>query len=114
MTTAVPGYTAPQMTYDLRRLRRKGLVRRIPRLQRYELTSEGRRLAVFFTKTYARVVNPSLAELDPNLPDDISARSPLAPRLAYLRAGTRRTHQAGRHRGLKDDSSVKVLTTKRS
>ena len=74
----IPGYTARQMTYDLRRLRRKGFIQRIPRTQRYELTSEGRRLAVFFTKTYTRIVNPSLAELDPALPTEIVARSPLA------------------------------------
>ena len=67
------------MTYDLRRLRRKGLIHRIPSSQRYELTdSGGRRLAVFFTKTYTRIVNPSLAELDPTLPDEIAERHPLA------------------------------------
>ena len=64
----IPGYGPRQMTYDLRRLRRKGFIQRIPRSQRYELTSEGRRLAVFFTKTYTRILNPSLAELDPTLP----------------------------------------------
>ncbi len=74
----IPGYTARQMTYDLRRLRRKGFIQRIPRSHRYQLTSEGRRLAVFFTKTYTRIVNPSLAELDPALPDHIAARTPLA------------------------------------
>ena len=74
----IPGYNARQMTYDLRRLRRKRFIQRIPRTQRYELTSEGRRLAVFLTKTYTRIVNPSLAELDPVLPDDIAARAPLA------------------------------------
>ena len=74
----IPGYTARQMTYDLRRLRRKGFIQRIPRTQRYELTREGRRLAVFFTKTYTRIVNPALAELDPQLPAEIAARSPLA------------------------------------
>jgi hypothetical protein len=78
MTTAIPGYSPRHMTYDLRRLRRKGLIRRIPRSQRYELTPDGRRLAVFFTKTYTRIVNPALAELDPKLPHEISARSPLA------------------------------------
>lgn len=78
MTATIPDYTARQMTYDLRRLRRKGLLRRIPRSQRYELTSDGRRLAVFLTKTYTRIVNPALAELDPKLPADIAARSPLA------------------------------------
>jgi hypothetical protein len=74
----IPGYGARQMTYDLRRLRRKGFIQRIPRTQQYELTSEGRRLAVFLTKTYTRIVNPSLAELDPTLPDDIADRTPLA------------------------------------
>jgi len=66
------------MTYDLRRLRRKGFIQRIPRTQRYELTGEGRRLAIFFTKTYTRIVNPSLAELDPHLPNEIASRTPLA------------------------------------
>jgi len=66
------------MTYDLRRLRRKGFIQRIPRTQTYELTAEGRRLAVFLTKTYARTVNPSLAELDSALPPDIAAHTPLA------------------------------------
>jgi hypothetical protein len=74
----VPGYTARQMTYDLRRLRRKGLIRRVPRSQRYELTEQGRRLAVFLTKTYTRIVCPSLPELDPALPADITERTPLA------------------------------------
>jgi hypothetical protein len=73
----IPDYTARRMTYDLRRLRRKGLIRRLPRSNRYELTSTGRRLAVFFTKTYAGIVNPSLAELDPSLPDAIARHTPL-------------------------------------
>jgi hypothetical protein len=74
----IPGYSARQMTYDLRRLRRKGLIRRLPRSQRYELTDHGRRIAVFLTKTYTRIVTPSLTELDPTLPAEIAARSPLA------------------------------------
>ncbi len=74
----IPGYGPRQMTYDLRRLRRKGFIQRVPRTQRYELTAEGRRLAVFLTKTYTRIVNPSLAELDPTLPTDTADRAPLA------------------------------------
>ena len=74
----IPGYTTRQMTYDLRRLRRKGFIQRIPHTQHYELTGDGRRLAVFFTKTYTRIVNPSLAELDPSLRNEIAKRSPLA------------------------------------
>jgi hypothetical protein len=74
----IPGYGPRQMTYDLRRLRRKGFIQRVPRSQRYELTTEGRKLAVFFTKTYTRIINPSLAELDPTLPPNTAAHTPLA------------------------------------
>jgi hypothetical protein len=74
----LPGYSARQMSYDLRRLRRKGLLLRTEGTHHYELTAEGRRLAVFFTKTYARIVNPALAELDPTLPEEIAQRSSLA------------------------------------
>jgi len=74
----IPGYTPRQVTYDLRRLRRKGLIRPVHGSQAYELTDHGRRIAVFFTKTYTRILNPSLAELDPTLPDEIAQRSPLA------------------------------------
>lgn len=74
----LPGYTSRQMTYDLRRLRANGLLVRVERSHRYQLTADGRRLAVFFAKTYARIITPSLAELDPSLPDEIAARAPLA------------------------------------
>jgi hypothetical protein len=74
----IPGYGPRQMTYDLRRLRRKGFIQRIPRTHRYQLTRDGYRLAVFFTKTYTRIVNPILAELDPTLPAEIASRSPIA------------------------------------
>ena len=74
----IPDYSRSQMTYDLRRLRRKGLIRRVPKSQRYELTDYGRTIAVFFTKTYVRILNPSLAELDPHLPDEIANHHPLA------------------------------------
>jgi len=74
----LPGYSARQMTYDLRRLRANGFLVRIDHTNSYRLTAEGRSLAVFFAKTYARIVTPSLAELDPDLPAEIAARSPLA------------------------------------
>lgn len=96
------------MTYDLRRLRRKGLIRRLPRSQRYELTEDGRRLAVFFTKTYSRIVCPSLAELDPILPAEIAERTPLARALARIRASARRPYRRGRNQGLK--SSLRPST----
>lgn len=71
-------YTSRQATYDLRRLRRKGLIERIPHTHRYQLTSLGRRVAVLFTKTYLRILTPGLALLDPGLPQHIAQRSPLA------------------------------------
>jgi predicted MarR family transcription regulator len=54
-------YTAAQMTYDLRRLRLKGLIRRIERTNRYVLTPEGIRVAVFYTKLHNRLLGPLLA-----------------------------------------------------
>jgi len=71
-------YTARQATYDLRRLRRKGLIERFPHSNRYQLTPLGRQVMVLFTKTYGRVLAPGLVQLDPHLPPDLAARSPLA------------------------------------
>jgi hypothetical protein len=58
------------MTYDLRRLRLKGLLQRLPKKNRYVLTPLGRRVALFFTKTYARILRPGHARLDPVMPVD--------------------------------------------
>ena len=71
-------YTSRQATYDLRRLKRKGMIEKIPHTRRYQLTHLGRRVAVLFTKTYGRVLAPGLTVLDPSLPNDIAARSSLA------------------------------------
>ena len=71
-------YTSRQATYDLRRLRRKGLIAKIAGTQRYQGASMGRRVAVLFTKTYGRVLVPGLSRLDPRLPDDVAARSALS------------------------------------
>ena len=71
-------YTSRQATYDLRRVKRKGLVVRCAGTRRYQLTSLGRRVAVLFTKTYSRVLAPGLSALDPRLPNDVSERSSLA------------------------------------
>jgi hypothetical protein len=71
-------YTARQATYDLRRLKRKGLIRKVSKANKYQLTPLGRSVAVLFTKTYGRVLAPGLALVDPALPDDVARRSPLA------------------------------------
>jgi hypothetical protein len=71
-------YTSRQATYDLRRLRRKGLIIRLPGHHRYQLTPLGRQVAVLFTKAYGRVLTPGLTMLDPRLAEEVRARSPLA------------------------------------
>jgi hypothetical protein len=48
-------YTPGQMTYDLRRLRLAGLIRRLPHTNRYMLTADGIRIAIFYTKVYNRL-----------------------------------------------------------
>jgi hypothetical protein len=55
--------TQGRMTYQLRRLRLHGLIVRRPGSHRYEVTSYGLRIALFFTRSYARVLRPGLAEL---------------------------------------------------
>lgn len=71
-------YTSRQATYDLRRLRRKGLILRIPGTHRYLLTPLGRRVAVLFTKAYGRVLAPGLALLNPALPPEVHERHALS------------------------------------
>jgi hypothetical protein len=53
-------FTQGRMTYQLRRLRLHGLIERIPKSHRYRLTSFGFRVAVFCTRTYARILRPGL------------------------------------------------------
>lgn len=55
--------TQGRMTYDLRRLRLHGLIARIPRSHRYRVTLFGFRIALFYTRTHARILRPGLAEL---------------------------------------------------
>jgi DNA-binding PadR family transcriptional regulator len=49
------------MTYNLRRLRLHGLIRRIDGTRRYEVTTDGLRYALFFSRTYDRLFRPALA-----------------------------------------------------
>ncbi|MDA8186202.1 MAG: hypothetical protein M0035_17555 [Actinomycetota bacterium] len=53
--------TAGRMTYDLRRLRLHGIIERVPHTHRYRVTPFGLRIAMFFSRTYARLLRPGLA-----------------------------------------------------
>jgi hypothetical protein len=67
-------YGSAQMSYDLRRLRLKGFIWRVPNSYRYQLTTYGRKVALLFSKLDARIFRRALADLDPSQP----CPSPLA------------------------------------
>jgi hypothetical protein len=66
-------YRPNQMTYDLRRLRLAGLIQRLPHSNRYQLTPEGIRIAVFYTKVHNRLLVPLTAADQPQAPPEIRA-----------------------------------------
>jgi hypothetical protein len=68
LLTSEMTYSSTQMSYDLRRLRLKGFIWRIPNSYRYQLTTYGRKVALLFSKVAARVFRPALAALDPAQP----------------------------------------------
>jgi hypothetical protein len=43
-------------------------IERIPKSHRYEVTPTGLRIALFFSRTYARLLRPKLAEIMPAAP----------------------------------------------
>lgn len=64
-------YRPGQMTYDLRRLRLAGLIQRLPHSNRYTLTSDGIRIATFYTKLYNRLLVPLTAADQPQAPPQL-------------------------------------------
>ena len=80
-----PGqFTQGRMTYDLRRLRLHGLIARIPRSHRYQVTDFGYRSAMFLTRAYNRLFRTGLAVL----------AGPDPPHPAPLRSAMHRLEQA--------------------
>jgi hypothetical protein len=59
--------TQSAVTYQLRRLRLHGLIERTPNSFRYYVTELGWRVALFFTRTYSRLLRPGLAAALPAL-----------------------------------------------
>ena len=62
-------YSSAQMSYDLTRLRLKGLIARLPGTNTYTLTPDGTRLAIAYTKVHNRLLVPLTAANDPPAPD---------------------------------------------
>lgn len=56
-------WTQGRLTYQLRRLRLHGLIERVKGSHRYDVTARGLRIALFFTRSYARVIRPGLSDL---------------------------------------------------
>jgi hypothetical protein len=54
-------YTVNQASYDLFRLRSKDLIRRRPGTNTYDLTPDGQRVAIFYTKVHDRLLRPLIA-----------------------------------------------------
>ena len=75
-------YGAGRMSYDLRRLRLHGLIQRIAKTNRYQLTAQGLKVAMFFSRTYVRLLRPGLSEIT----------EPLAPSGSALRTAFDRLH----------------------
>jgi hypothetical protein len=68
-------YSAGSMTYDLRRLRLHGMLKRAPGTQRYSLTLAGARVAFLYTTLYRRLRRQPTAETQypPHLPSRLDA-----------------------------------------
>ena len=55
-------FTQGQMTYNLRRLRLRGLIERIPKSHRYHVTDRGLRIALFYNSAYNNILRRGLAD----------------------------------------------------
>jgi hypothetical protein len=64
-------YTVNQMSYDLARLRMKALIRRRPGTNTYDLTAQGQRVAIFYTKIHDRLLGPLIAADQPPAPPEL-------------------------------------------
>src|SRR5258708_31719375 len=70
-------YSPSQATYDLRRLRLNGLIRRIEHTHTYVLTPDGQRIAIFYTKLCNRLLRPLAAADQPQAPPELRQALPV-------------------------------------
>jgi hypothetical protein len=75
-------YSMNQASYDLARLARNGLIRRVPGRNRYTLTRDGLLFAHFYTKVYDHILRPLMAPDRPNAPPELAAALDTLDRLA--------------------------------
>ena len=66
---SLDAYGPARATYDLRRMRLRGLIERIPRSHRYRVTEQGLRIALCYQRVQRRALCPALsAVLDEDQP----------------------------------------------
>ncbi len=53
------------MSYELRRLRQRRLIERLPKTHRYQLTPFGLRAALFYSRLHGQLFRPALATAMP-------------------------------------------------
>ena len=82
-------YTMNQASYDLARLRTNGLITRIPGKNRYRLTGDGLRFAIFYTKLHDRLLRPLLAA------DQPASTTTVTKSIAHHRHSHHRNHRPG-------------------
>jgi len=80
---------AGRMSYELRRLRLHGLIERVPKTHRYQLTEKGLATALFYQRLYARMIRPGLSIIhDDQMPESIcgnqTPHSPVANNIIKL------------------------------
>jgi hypothetical protein len=86
-------YAMTQASYDLARLRHNGLITRRPHTNTYDLTPDGLRFAVFYTKVHNRVLAPQFVADQPQAPPELRTAlhtldQHITDRLAHARLPT--------------------------
>ena len=66
-------YGMTQASYDLARLARNGLITRRPHANTYDLTPDGLKFAIFYTKVHDRVLSPLFTAGQPQAPPPLHA-----------------------------------------
>ena len=82
-------YTMNQASYDLARLRVNGLITRIPDKNRYRLTGDGLRFAIFYTKLHDRLLTTPTRHRPATRP------AAIAKGVAHHRHSHQRNHRPG-------------------
>jgi hypothetical protein len=64
-------YSMTQASYDLARLSRNGLITRRPHANTYDLTPDGLKFAIFYTKVHDRILAPLFTAAQPQAPPQL-------------------------------------------